>query len=219
MNLDQDIIHDIFNITLAIIVGKLLYDNRNSLEHINMSLFADDNDYSESPIINKCKTSQKSNNNDIKSKLEDREQYYLNMVNYLQERDSYLKNRDRKVVLDELYPPEKRVERNQYVYQDSQLPINIRTRGEPDDYQLVGLLYNPEGNKNYHLYGRRTYPGSYEWEYYILAKDAGGLNIKFPLHQKNEIMENTNIKVPLDNIDYKVKIYNYDQPRYNPFIY
>ena len=32
-------------------------------------------------------------------------------------------------------------------------------------------------------------------------------------------MENTNIKVPLDNIDYKVKIYNYDQPRYNPFIY
>ena len=96
---------------------------------------------------------------------------------------------------------------------------NIKTRGEPDEYQLIGLLYNSIINKNYQLYGRRIYPGAFEWEYYIRGRDIGGLDIKFPINNKQEIYDDTILNIPLDNIDFRVKIYKYDTPRYNPFLY
>jgi hypothetical protein len=88
-----------------------------------------------------------------------------------------------------------------------------------NDYQVVGLLYNTELNKNYQLYGRRVYPGSYEWEYYILGKDVGGLEIKLPiqLNNKEEIRDGMVITIPIDKNSYTVSIYNYSTPRYNPF--
>ncbi len=129
----------------------------------------------------------------------------------------FLKNRDENAVYNPLAPPEQRVEERQYPY-----PNNMfweRTRGDPDDYQLVGLLYNTEVNKNYQLYGRRIYPGAYEWEYYIRGKDAGGLEYKLPiqLNNKEEIRDGMVINVPIDKNPYNVSIYNYDQPRYNPY--
>ena len=74
-------------------------------------------------------------------------------------------------------------------------------------------------NKNYQLFGRRIYPGAYEWEYYIRGKDVGGLDFKFPIDSKQELMDGSSINVPIDNNVYQVKIYNYDQPRYNPYSY
>jgi hypothetical protein len=129
----------------------------------------------------------------------------------------FLKYRDENVVYNPLSAPEQRVESRQYPY-----PKNVfweRSRGEPDDYQLVGLLYNTDVNKNYQLYGRRVYPGSYEWEYYIRGKDVGGLDIKLPiqLNNKEEIRDGTQLTIPIDKNIFTVSIYNYDQPRYNPF--
>ncbi len=129
----------------------------------------------------------------------------------------FLKYRDENVVNNPLSAPEQRMESRQYPY-----PKNVfweRSRGEPDDYQLVGLLYNTDFNKNYQLYGRRVYPGSYEWEYYIRGKDVGGLDIKLPiqLNNKEEIRDGMLITIPIDKNSYTVSIYNYDQPRYNPF--
>jgi hypothetical protein len=130
----------------------------------------------------------------------------------------YLKGKDYNAVYDPLSPPEKRIESRQYPYPNRL--FGERTRGEPDDYQLVGLLYNTTANKNYQLYGRQTYPGSYEWEYYIRGKDAGGLDFKFPLkaNNKKEIMDGENITIPIDSNEYTVTIYDYDQYRYNPFV-
>jgi|SaaInlStandDraft_6_1057023.scaffolds.fasta_scaffold03549_3 hypothetical protein len=99
---------------------------------------------------------------------------------------------------------------------NSVLEINERTRGE-ENYQLVGILYNDGINKNYQLFGRRTYIGSNEWEYYILGKDEGGLEVKFPLNNKNEIYDNTQINIPLYNSNFTVKIYEYNL-KYNPNI-
>jgi len=96
------------------------------------------------------------------------------------------------------------------------LKINERTRGEPDQYQLVGMLYNIDSNKNYNLYGRHTYPGSYEWEYYVDGKDIGGNYFKFPLDIKNEIRDNTQIKLPLSSDPFIVKIYEYKEMKYIP---
>ena len=75
--------------------------------------------------------------------------------------------------------------------------------------------------RNYQLFGRRTYPGSYEWEYYIRGRDAGGLDIKFPiqLNNKEEIRDGMNITIPIDKNTFTVSIYNYSTPRYNPFPY
>ena len=90
-----------------------------------------------------------------------------------------------------------------------------RTRGEPGDYMLVGLLYNSTMNKNYKLYGRRTYPGSPQWEYLVVGKDIGGLDIDVPLSNKDEIMDGSIVSIPIDSNQYTVKIYNYNDLIYN----
>jgi hypothetical protein len=189
-------IHDIINILLALflcqqIIAYVLKHSRNE-----ETLKAKD-----------------SNNTIVNDNL----LYYFN--NKIEEllKQIFLKNRDADAVYNPLKPPEQRVESRQYPY-----PNNVfgeKTRGDPDDYQLVGLLYNTDINKNYQLYGRRVYPGSYEWEYYIRGKDAGGLDIKLPiqLNNKEEIRDGTQLTIPIDKNIFTVSIYNYDQPRYNPF--
>jgi hypothetical protein len=186
------VIHDIINVLLALflcqqILAYVIKHSRNE-ENLKDNTIVDDN------------------------KL-----YYIN--NKIEEllKQIFLKNRDTDAVYNPLKPPEQRMESRQYPY-----PKNIfweRTRGEPDDYQLVGLLYNTDVNKNYQLYGRRVYPGSYEWEYYIRGMDAGGLDFKFPiqLNNKEEIRDGMMLNLPIDKNQYTVSIYNYDQPRYNPF--
>ncbi len=125
-----------------------------------------------------------------------------------------LKNRDNKVVDDPLTAPERRVDSSQY----PKNKLYERTRGEPDNYQLLGILFNSEINKAYQLYGRRIYPGAYEWEYYIRGKDVGGLDFKYPLSTKQEIQDNSEMILDIDENTFTVKIYDYDQPRYNPFV-
>ncbi len=125
-----------------------------------------------------------------------------------------LKNRDRSVVEDTLVAPEKRVERHQY----TSLKLYENTRGDPDDYQLLGVLFNNTVNKTYQLFGRRTYPGSPLFEYYYRGRDSGGLDFKFPLSRNQEIYDGDTIILPTDNIQFEVKIYPNDLPRYNPFI-
>lgn len=130
-----------------------------------------------------------------------------------------LLHRDQSVVNNPLAPPERRVEIQQY----PTVLFNEKTRGTPDNYHMVGLLYNDDNtvDKKYQLYGRRVYPGSYEWEYYVRGVDSGGLEFKFPIELDNqrEIRDNTQITLPFDsNNVYSVKIYEYDQPRYNPYV-
>jgi hypothetical protein len=130
--------------------------------------------------------------------------------------DTKLKILDSSKISDPLVAPERRLEKDKYGKYP--LLINERTRGDPDNYQLVGLLYNKDINKYYQLFGRKTYPGSNEWEYYIRGKDDGGLDIKFPLNTNQEIYDGTTLDIPIDNNIFNVKIYNYDKPRYIPYV-
>lgn len=184
-------IHDVINIVLTLFLCQQL------LQYINK------NEENEQNTTNQ--ENKENNSLNINSKIEE-------ILKQL-----FLKNRDADTVYNPLKPPEQRIEARQYPY-----PKNMfgeRTRGEPDDYQLVGLLYNTDVNKNYQLYGRRVYPGSYEWEYYIRGMDAGGLEFKYPiqLNNKEEIRDGITLNIPIDKNTYTVSIYNYDQPRYNPF--
>ena len=202
------IVHDIINVILIIILSIQIhrYMNVINVEKMDMSLFAVDSNYN--PNL-KTDTSVKTKLEELELKLL-KERY--NMVY------DFLKERDASVVNDKLVAPERRLEINQYA--NPNLKLNISTHGEIEPYQLVGILYNKELNKNYQLFGRRTYPLSPEWEYYIVGKDSDNFETKFPLSIKTDVyqLDGTEINIPIYNSMFKVLIYNYNQPRYSPFI-
>jgi len=103
--------------------------------------------------------------------------------------------------------------------------INVPTRGEPPPYQQVGILtdtYNPENIKP--LYGRQTYRGSNQWNYFTSLDSH--LATKIPIELNNndctdergckEIYKNDTLTVNGDN-EYKANIYQTYAPRYIPY--
>ena len=128
-----------------------------------------------------------------------------------------LEQRDENVLSNRLTAPEQRHEAHLYKNIEP-IKINEHTRGEPENFQVVGLLYREDIDKKYQLFGRRIYPGAPEREYFIGGKDSGGLDYKLPLETNQEIFDNSELLNPLDNNIYKVKVYNYDKPRYIPYI-
>lgn len=143
--------------------------------------------------------------------------------NNQQESDSVIlkkriETRDASVLNNPLVAPEQRHEARNFAKIEKVMKINEYTRGEPENYQIVGLLYKEDVDKKYQLFGRRVYPGSPEWEYFIGGRDSGGLDYKYPLDTKQEIYDGSTIVNPIDGDIYQVKIYNYDKPRYIPYI-
>ena len=144
-----------------------------------------------------------------------------NLINNLPIR-KLLEYRDRSILYDPIVPPERRIDMDQYP-----LPIinkiNIPTRGYPDNYQLVGLLSRSGDEKILQLFGRPTFPGSNQYEYYTTTETNGFANkIPIDIKGKKEIEDGTSINVPIfdkNKGDFQVKLYNYDTPRYNPNIY
>ena len=118
------------------------------------------------------------------------------------------------IIDNPLIAPEKRMERDKL----SKVEFYTPTRGEPDNYQLMGILYNETENKTYQLFGRQTYPGYYLFEYFYRGKDAGGLDFKFPIEGNKELRDGDTIKLPTDELIFTIKIYQNDYPRYDPFV-
>jgi hypothetical protein len=121
-------------------------------------------------------------------------------------------------IINPLSPPEQ-------TYINPAIPINITTRGEPEPYQQVGFLVNKHNKNNLMpLFGRQTYPGSNNWNYYTNNID----NIKQPLIINNnncmdlkgctEAYCGDHVKLQGNNKRYKVEKYNYSQPKYIPYI-
>ena len=140
------------------------------------------------------------------------------------EKRDYLENRDKEAVYNDFKPPEKRLPEYQYPNRYVRNSINISTRGTPDNYHAVGTLVRKEDEKILQLYGRQTFPGSNQWEYYVTGADTYGFPNKMPIQSKGkrEIEDKQRIDVPfLDKKkgDFEVNIYNFDVPRYNPYEY
>mgnify|MGYP001322647073 CR=1 FL=1 len=105
------------------------------------------------------------------------------------------------------------------------VPINIRTRGEPNDYSQIGILTsetNPE--KVLPLFGRQTYRGSNLWNYYS-ALDSN-LATKIPIqknrdcigtHGCSEINNDDTINLTNSQENYKVQLYPYNDLQYIPY--
>ena len=190
-------IFDLLNIFLILYIITFVFKNNDSLSNFTK--------------VGRRKR-VKVNNNNKKRYEEDNRHIQRKIIH------NRLYNRAQSVLNDKLVPPEQNHESHNYVKVDNIMKINEHTRGEPENYQIVGLLYKEGVDKKYHLFGRRVYPGSPDWEYYIGGKDSGGLDYKYPLDTKQEIYDGTTIVNPIDGDTHNVKIYNYDKPRYIPYI-
>ena len=134
-----------------------------------------------------------------------------------------LSERDIDVVENKFAPPERRLPRHNYPTESLKRLINVPTRGYPDNYQNVGMLVRKNDEKILKLFGRQKFPGSNQWEYYVLSTQGFESNTKIPLKipGNKELSNNDVIAVPwLDQSKGKfdVKIFDYDAPRYNPHL-
>lgn len=155
----------------------------------------------------------------------------INKVNYYKEQSEnrndilsqlplrqLLENRDRSVLYDPLIAPERRIDVDSYPIK-LQNNINIPTRGYPDNYQLMGIANRNTDETNVQIYGRPTFPGSNQYEYYVINSEDG-FKLPFVTKGKKELLDGDIIDIPEFNKHrgpFTVRLYNYNTPRYNPF--
>lgn len=146
---------------------------------------------------------------------------------------THLKNKAYERIINPLLPPERSYESTYGV------PINVPTRGPEGGYQQIGYLYKDDisddnkkiGNNSESvilpLYGSPTFSGSNKWRYYISSDKYH--SIKMPITHKNkecdnehgceELYDNDVVSVPSYNGEFKTKIYEFDKPRYIPYVF
>ena len=107
-----------------------------------------------------------------------------------------------------------------------QMPINIRTRGYPTEYQQMGILTNRNNLKDIKpLYGRQTYQGSNQWNYYTSTDSDLALKIPITIkgrkctdeHGCQELYEKDHVEV--NGNKYDIEKYSNDEFRYIPYVF
>ena len=104
------------------------------------------------------------------------------------------------------------------------MPMNIATRGAPRDYETVGYLKNEEDSSMQKLFGRETYPGSNNWNYFAMSDDYHQIAIPLNIGNKDctkengckEIYDNENLTI--DGKENKATIYEINPYRYSPYV-
>jgi hypothetical protein len=134
-----------------------------------------------------------------------------------------IQKRDHQVLYNDLVAPERRQPEHAYPIKQVRNIINVPTRGLPDNYHQVGLLFRNNTETAFKLFGRQKFPGSNQWEYFAQGVMSNN-DIKIPITVRGdrEIEDGQVIVVPgTDNSKggFRVKLYNYDLPRYNPYDY
>lgn len=113
---------------------------------------------------------------------------------------------------------------------DPRREINVPTRGVPPRYEQIGFLSSGEHsdiqvNNIIPLYGRRTYQGSGNWNYY--TKTQAGVKIPLTADGRDcsddvpgcrELYDDDSVSIPALEGDYAVKLYKIGAPRYIPFV-
>lgn len=91
------------------------------------------------------------------------------------------------------------------------VPINIPTRGEYDNFQQLGFLFN-DAEKAMALMGRRIHSNQYEY-YTFHHKNP---QLKIPIAKTKEINDGEAVTLPGYTGAFTVKMYDNDYPRYMP---
>ena len=96
--------------------------------------------------------------------------------------------------------------------------LDLHSPNKYNDYQQIGIIYNDQ--ERYPLYGRPKYPRKLDkFEYYIIDETRNHLKIPYKSRGDNEIFDGEQIFIDVLNNTFTVKIYDYDNIRYNPDIY
>tara|TARA_Y100000389_G_scaffold58671_1_gene54635 strand:- start:111 stop:740 length:630 start_codon:yes stop_codon:yes gene_type:complete len=107
-----------------------------------------------------------------------------------------------------------------------QMPINIRTRGYPTEYQQIGILTNRNNLKDIKpLYGRQTYQGSNQWNYYTSTDTDLALKIPITIKGRKctdeqgcqELYEKDHVEI--NGNKYDIEKYSNDEFRYIPYVF
>ena len=119
---------------------------------------------------------------------------------------------------EDIYKPDMR--------QASQNPhFNIKTRGPPQEYDMVGFLQDSDdSNKLQQLYGRRTYPNSNMWNYFVKSDQYHQIPIPVSMGGQNctdergcsELQDKGSIN--LLNKEHTATIYKPEPYYYNPYV-
>jgi hypothetical protein len=103
-------------------------------------------------------------------------------------------------------------------------PFNYPTRGPPEEYDMVGFLQDPDDtNKLQQLYGRRTYPNSNNWNYFVKSDQYHQIPIPVSVDGQNCTDErgckelNNQESLNLFNKDHTATIYKPEPYYYNPY--
>ena len=138
--------------------------------------------------------------------------------------DNLIDRRDGDALRDPLKAPNRRLPRHIYPDSAKDYIFEVPTRGYPDNYHYYGNLIRKEDNQIVKLFGRQTYPGSNQYEYYGITSDSsGGSTVKIPIKVQGdkELYDKDQIDIEfLDSTAGKFILYmnDYDRPRYNPFV-
>ena len=204
-----------FNLNKSFNENNNIYRRKRSVKKPKFDDYEDnyDEDNERNELVNRENELRKNENDSRMLELLSRQQSLMDNM-----------HRERR---SEFNPPERR--------------INIRTRGEPEEYQQVGVLrrsggYQTEGKDDtvisgmshaanlLGLYGRQTYPGSNRWEYFyksgenkiVFKKD--GSSCSGDNSNCREISNGDVLNLPEFNGEFTVSIYPYDSPRYLPHV-
>ena len=103
-------------------------------------------------------------------------------------------------------------------------PFNIKTRGPPEEYDMVGFLQDhDDSNKLQQLYGRRTYPNSNQWNYFVKSDQYHQIPIPVSIGGQNCTDErgckelNDKDSLNILNKEHTATIYKPEPYYYNPY--
>ena len=104
-----------------------------------------------------------------------------------------------------------------------QMRINVPTRGDPPSYQQVGILTDTDDGENVKpLYGRQTYRGSNQWNYFTSLDSHLATKIPISIDENDCTDErgckelNKNDTIHVNTKDYNIDLYKFNTPRYIP---
>lgn len=125
---------------------------------------------------------------------------------------------DTRKIYDIFEDPTRRVPRQEMMPLGMRMMINVPSRGFPDTYHKIGILTKngDDDNRILRLFGRKRYEHTYD---YYTAINVGHDQIKVMLDNKRrELYDGDTIYVPELNATYSVKLDDFDEVRYNPYV-
>ena len=132
-------------------------------------------------------------------------------------KEEFVKEEDEEPYREDIYRPDRKRRINK--------PFNYPTRGPPEEYDMVGFLQDSDdSSKLQQLYGRRTYPNSNSWNYFVKSSQYHQIPIPVTLDGRNctdetgckELQNNDNIN--LLNKEHSATIYKPEPYYYNPLV-